>query len=189
MTSKHIKSLYVFDIDDTLFQTTARAKVTNSEGKVKYLNSRELKDFKIKDDENICFAEFRDSKKFVEESQPIISMIKKAQDCIRKTVDGSRTILLTARSDFDCKNVFLEYLNSSGLDMNYVYVERAGNLAELKTAEAKKFIISKYIKSNKYQAAYLFDDSRENISSFLKLNSSFPNIIFHPKLVKVDQSI
>jgi len=77
MTSKHIKSLYVFDIDDTLFQTTARAKVISSEGKVKYLNSRELKDFKIKDDENICFAEFRDSKKFVEESQPIISMIRK----------------------------------------------------------------------------------------------------------------
>ena len=43
MTRKHIKSLYVFDIDDTLFQTTARAKVTNDEGKVKYLNSRELK--------------------------------------------------------------------------------------------------------------------------------------------------
>ena len=65
MNSNHIKSLYVFDIDDTLFQTTARAKVTNSEGKVKYLNSQELKDFKIKDDERICFAEFRDSKRFV----------------------------------------------------------------------------------------------------------------------------
>ena len=44
MTKKHIKSLYVFDIDDTLFQTTARAKVTNSQGKVKYLTSQELKD-------------------------------------------------------------------------------------------------------------------------------------------------
>ena len=54
MTRRHIKSLYVFDIDDTLFRTTARAKLTNSEGKVKYLNSQELKDFKVKDDETIC---------------------------------------------------------------------------------------------------------------------------------------
>ena len=75
MTSKHIKSLYVFDIDDTLFQTTAKAKVTNSKGEVKFLNSEELKDFKIKDDETICFAEFKDSKKFVNESQPIKPII------------------------------------------------------------------------------------------------------------------
>jgi len=184
MTSKHIKSLYVFDIDDTLFQTTARAKVTNSEGKVKYLSSQELKDFKIKDDESICFAEFKDTKKFVEESQPIKLMIKIAQDCIRKTADGSKTILLTARSDLDCKKLFLEYLNSEGLDIKCIYVERAGNLTGLKTAEAKKYIISKYLKSFKYQAAYLFDDSRDNIHSFLKLKALFPKIAFHPNLVK-----
>ena len=184
MTSKHIKSLYVFDIDDTLFQTTARAKVTNSEGKVKYLSSQELKDFKIKDDESICFAEFKDTKKFVKESQPIKLMIKIAQDCIRKTADGSKTILLTARSDLDCKKLFLEYLNSEGLDIKCIYVERAGNLTGLKTAEAKKYIISKYLKSLKYQAAYLFDDSRDNIHSFLKLKALFPKIAFHPNLVK-----
>ncbi len=183
MTKKHIKSLYVFDIDDTLFQTTARAKVTNSKGKVKYLNSQELKDFKIKDDEIICFAEFKDSKKFVNESQPINPIIKRAQDCIKKAAYGSKTILLTARSDFDCKDLFLEYLKSSGLDINHIYVERAGNFAKLKTAEAKKLIISKYLESHQYQAAYLFDDSMENIQSFVRLKKIFPNIRIVPKHV------
>ena len=75
MTSKHIKSLYVFDIDDTLFQTTAKAKVTNRKGEVKFLNSEELKDFTIKDDETICFEEFKESKKFVNESQPMTHII------------------------------------------------------------------------------------------------------------------
>ena len=39
MIRASIRRKYVFDIDDTLFQTTARAKVTNSKGIVKYLNS------------------------------------------------------------------------------------------------------------------------------------------------------
>ena len=183
MTRRHIKSLYVFDIDDTLFRTTARAKLTNSEGKVKYLNSQELKDFKVKNDETICFAEFKDSKKFVNESQPINPIIKKAQDCIKEAAYGSKTILLTARSDLDCKDLFLEYLNSSGLDTNHIYVERAGNLPKLKTAEAKKLIISKYLESRQYQAAYLFDDSIDNIQSFVQLKKVFPKIRIIPKHV------
>ena len=183
MTKKHIKSLYVFDIDDTLFQTTARAKVTNSKGEVKFLNSEELKDFKIKDDETICFAEFKDSKKFANESRPIKPIIKRAQDCIKEAANGSKTILLTARSDFDCKDLFLEYLKSSGLDINHIYVERAGNFAKLKTAEAKKLIISKYLESHQYQAAYLFDDSMDNIQSFVQLKKIYPNIRIVPKHV------
>ena len=183
MTKKHIKSLYVFDIDDTLFQTTARAKVTNSKGEVKFLNSEELKDFKIKDDETICFAEFKDSKKFANESRPIKPIIKRAQDCIKEAANGSKTILLTARSDFDCKDLFLEYLKSSGLDINHLYVERAGNLAKLKTSEAKKLIISKYLESRQYQAAYLFDDSMDNIQSFVQLKKIFPYIKIIPKYI------
>ena len=82
MTKKHIKSLYVFDIDDTLFQTTARAKVTNSEGKVKYLNSQELKDFECKYDEKISYDEFRSTKKFIEESRPLHPILKIAHSLI-----------------------------------------------------------------------------------------------------------
>ena len=89
MTKCSIKSLYVFDIDDTLFRTSARARIVNTKGQVKYLSSEELKDYEFSADEIICFAEFRDAKKFAEESQPIESMIKIAQDCIKKTAEGS----------------------------------------------------------------------------------------------------
>ena len=44
MTRRPVKSLYVFDIDDTLFRTSARARVVNTKGQVKYLSSEELKD-------------------------------------------------------------------------------------------------------------------------------------------------
>ena len=39
MTKHPIKSLYVFDIDDTLFRTSARARIVNTKGQVKYLSS------------------------------------------------------------------------------------------------------------------------------------------------------
>ena len=185
MTRHPVKSLYVFDIDDTLFRTSARARVVNTTGQVKYLSSEELKDYEFSASEKICFAEFRDAKKFAEESQPIESMIKLAQDCIQKTAEGSKTILLTARADLDCKTKFLEYLNSSGLDTNNIYIERAGNLHNLKTSEAKKIIISNYLKSGQYKKAYLFDDSLENILSFVELSSWFSKIKFCPKLVLI----
>ena len=184
MTKHPIKSLYVFDIDDTLFRTSARARIVNTKGQVKYLSSEELKDYEFSASEKICFAEFRDAKKFAEESQPIESMIKIAQDCIKKTAEGSKTILLTARGDLDCKTRFLEYLNSSGLDTNNIYIERAGNLPNLKTSEAKKLIINNYLKSYQYKKAYLFDDSLENILSFAELKSRFTDIKFHPTLVR-----
>lgn len=183
MTKCLIKSLYVFDIDDTLFRTSARARIVSTKGQVKYLSSEELKDYELSADEKICFAEFRDAKKFAEESQPIESMIKIAQDCIKKTAEGSKTILLTARADLDCKTKFLEYLNSSGLDINHIYVERAGNLLNLKTSEAKKLIISNYLKSDQYKKAYLFDDSLENIKSFVCLKKNFPAVLLFPRLV------
>ena len=183
MTKCSIKSLYVFDIDDTLFRTSARARIVNTKGQVEYLSSEELKDYEFSADEKICFAEFRDAKKFAEESQPIESMIKIAQDCIKKTAEGSKTILLTARADLDCKARFLEYLNSSGLDTNNIYIERAGNLPNLKTSEAKKLIINNYLKSYQYKKAYLFDDSLENILGFVELSGCFSNIKFYPNLV------
>ena len=183
MTKCSIKSLYVFDIDDTLFRTSARARIVNTKGQVKYLSSEELKDYEFSADEKICFAEFRDAKKFAEESQPIESMIKIAQDCIKKTAEGSKTILLTARADLDCKTKFLEYLNSSGLDINHIYVERAGNFSNLKTPEAKKLIIKQYLESQSYQKAYLFDDSLDNILSFIELKKLFPYMEIIPRYV------
>ena len=124
MTRHPVKSLYVFDIDDTLFRTSARARVVNTKGQVKYLSSEELKDYEFSASEKICFAEFRDAKKFAEESQPIESMIKIAQDCIQKTAEGSKTILLTARLigdnplvDFDLNSLIAvrSSLNKIGL--------------------------------------------------------------------------
>ena len=181
MTKHSIKSLYVFDIDDTLFRTSARARVINTKGQVKYLSSEELKDYKFSASEKICFAEFRDSKKFAEESQPIESMIKIAQDCIQKTADGSKTILLTARSDLDCKSKFINYLASSGLDMDHVYVERAGNYSSLCTADAKKNIIESYLRLSSYDMVYLYDDCIKNIKNFIKLKKIFPKIDIIPR--------
>lgn len=187
MTNKHIKSLYVFDIDDTLFQTTARVKVESSNGKIRYLSSYQLKDFELAAGEKMCFAEFRDARKFAEESKPIKPMIKIAQRCIKKTAIGSKTIFLTARADLDCKSKFINYLASSGLDMNHVYVERAGNYSNLSTADAKKNIIKNYLRYGCYKEVYLYDDSLENIQSFIELKKIFPRIKIVPRHVTEDQ--
>ena len=75
MTKCSIKSLYVFDIDDTLFRTSARARIVNTKGQVKYLSSEELKDYEFSADEKICFAEFRDAKKFAEDISKSLNLL------------------------------------------------------------------------------------------------------------------
>ena len=70
MTKHPIKSLYVFDIDDTLFRTSARARVVNTKGQVKYLSSEELRDYEFTASEKICFAEFRDAKNLLKSLSP-----------------------------------------------------------------------------------------------------------------------
>ena len=64
MTRHPVKSLYVFDIDDTLFRTSARARVVNTKGQVKYLSSEELKEYEFTAREKNSIAEFREFLKF-----------------------------------------------------------------------------------------------------------------------------
>ena len=123
MTNKHIKSLYVFDIDDTLFQTTARVKVESSNGKIRYLSSYQLKDFELAAGEKMCFAEFRDARKFAEESKPIKPMVKIAQRCIKKTAIGfhlkrqTSNISKPAMSKTPIKKAFFDFVESVRLHL------------------------------------------------------------------------
>lgn len=176
--------MYVFDIDDTLFKTSARVKIVNTDSGIEhYKTSEQLKNYSLTCDESASFSEFKDAEIFCKESSPIKPMIKVAQACIDKTSQGSRTIFVTARSNLNNKNRFISYLNSCGLDMRLVRVERAGNYSKLKTSEAKKFIIKRYIESEAYDNVYFFDDSLDNILSFIELREHFPSINLLPKLV------
>ena len=173
------KGLTVFDIDDTLFRTAAKVKVRNKKtGDVKELPPVQFNKYKLKKDEEWDFGEFKSAKIFQQTAMPIGRMVKKAKAIIRNaTKRGSKVIIITARSDMDDRDLFLDTFRAHGIGIDKVHVERAGNLGG-SAAAAKKKIFQKYLNSGDFERVRFFDDDKNNLKSFLSLKKEFDKVDF-----------
>jgi len=177
------KILFIFDIDGTLFDTSARAMIKNRMfNSVRYIDQDHLEQpLQLELFEEMDFAEFRSAEIFANASVPKKNVMQQLQENISKH-PTSKTILLTARADLDCKETFLHSLTKQGLDMSKIYVERAGNIG-LPTPIAKKSIIKKYLDQNSYAKVKMYDDQNKNLKAFLELELEYKNTAFKAKLV------
>jgi hypothetical protein len=177
--------LTIFDIDDTLFHTTAKIDVIKNGKKIRELTNQEYNTHKLKPGEEYDFKQFRDAKKFREESKPIRQMFAKAKSILRNVANkqGSRVIILTARDDFDDRETFLNTFRDYGFDIDKVRVERAGKIRNLSPEYAKYVIVYNYLKQGAYSRVRLFDDSKSNLKQFLNLKKQFPKISFEAYFV------
>jgi hypothetical protein len=174
-------SLHVFDIDDTLFHTTARVRVRNANNRiVRYLSNAEFNDYKLKSGETFDYKEFNNSKKFKNESKPIRPMINRMnriQNNISKS--NGRVIINTARADFDNKNEFLDTFRKQGVDIDKIHVHRAGNIpGDEIPADKKVKIIKQYIDKHKHKKVVMYDDSKTNLRALLNMKKEYPDVKF-----------
>ncbi len=185
-------SLSIFDIDDTLFHTTAQIAVMKDGKLLKKLTNQEFNNYKLKTGEEFNFSEFKDASKFYHESEPINRMLLKARTMLVKSElhPLSRVIILTARSNFDNRKKFLDTFRKHNFDIDRVYVERAGELEGNEVPAIKKtIIIRKYLKTDQYNKVRLFDDSMSNLREFLKLQKEFSDITFQAFFAMPDGSV
>lgn len=184
--------LTIFDIDDTLFQTTAQVMVKKGKRVVKRLSTGEYNHYRLRPGEKFDFSEFRDALKFQKESRPIKRMMAKAKIILKNALNkpNSRVIIVTARTDFDNKDIFLDTFRKYGFDIDKVRVERAGKLGDVHgTAQQKAIIIHNYLKTGQFSRVRLFDDSLTNLRQFLRLKRFFPNIKFEAYFAREDGSV
>lgn len=171
-------NLVIFDIDDTLLHTTAKIRVVKDGRPVRELTNQEFNNYQLQPGEEFDFGEFRDAEKFNRESQPIKPMINKLKTILNHS-SNSEVIMLTARADFDNRDLFLKTFTDLGIDMSRVHVHRAGNLpGDDIPAEKKAVIVRKYAETGKYDHIRLYDDSRSNLSVFKELQAEYPDIDF-----------
>lgn len=172
--------LFIWDIDETLMQTSAKIYVRKNGQLVRALTNTEYNSYAKQPDETLDFSEFRRADIFKQTSKPYMSIMRIASRLLRVTLNNpeSRMIIVTARADFDDRETFLNTFRQYGLNMRHIYVERSGNLG-LPTAEGKRVVIEKHLTSGQYKHATLFDDANENLSMFLGLQKKYPNIKFH----------
>ena len=184
------KGLTIFDIDDTMFVSKARVIVKNKNtGQSKPLTPMEFNSYKLRKNEEYDFGEFRSAKIFYQTATPIARMVQKAKAIISNaTKKGSKVIVVTARSDMDDKNLFIKTFESHGIPMKNVYVERAGNMSG-SSAENKKVIFRKYLKTGEYARIRLFDDHKENLTALLDLKKEFPSVEMFAYLADLKGSV
>lgn len=185
-------TLSIFDIDDTLFHTTAKIAVVKDGVKIKSLTNNEFNTYKLNTGESFDFSEFKDSEKFYKESEPIHRMLTKAKIILDRSTRNpkSRVVIVTARSNFDNKDRFLDTFRKHKFDIGRVRVERAGNIGgDIIPAFKKVIIIRNYLNTGEYSKVRLFDDAMSNLKEFLKLKNEFPGIKFEAYFANPDGSI
>jgi hypothetical protein len=185
-------SLTIFDIDDTLFHTTAQIAVMKDGKVIRKLTNNEFNNYTLKAGEDFDFSEFRDAHKFYHESKPIQRMLAKAKAILANSVKNpnSKVVIITARANFDDKDKFLATFRKYGFDIDKVRVERAGNIeGEFIPAFKKAIIIRNYLNTKQYSKVRLFDDSMSNLKEFLRLKAEFEEVTFEAFFANPDGSI
>lgn len=173
-------ALTIWDIDDTLFRTTARVLVKRKNGSTIELTGSEFNSYALKPGEEFDFSQFDDARLFYATSTPIENLWKTAQNTLDNIGKrpGSRMVIVTARRDLDDKDLFIDTFRKHGMDMSKVHVYRAGNLSFGSSAANKKVIIRNLLHDGDYTEARLFDDHPDNLRAFLELKHEFPGIVF-----------
>jgi FMN phosphatase YigB (HAD superfamily) len=178
------KKLVIFDIDDTLVHTQTKVHVMKNGRVMHSLNSHDFTHYKLKPGEEFDFEDFRDAKEFFEKSKPIIPMI----NLLKRDINtGNKVVMVTARADFNDRELFLDTFRKYGVDMSKVHVYRAGNMqGKIQTEVKKKLIINQLLDKEHYTKAIMYDDALPNLHTFISLKKDHPNTKFYAWHVDLD---
>jgi hypothetical protein len=178
----------VWDIDDTLGKTDARVVIKKNGKEIKVLNPGEYNNYKLQPGEEIDFSQFRSGKVFRDTFKPISNVLDRAKEIVMNQSENSHSIILTARSDFDDHKEFLQTFRDHGFPIDHVYVERSGNLSNLKASSPahinKGVILKKYLKTGKWDRVRMWDDHEKNLDILFKVAQLYPNVEAVGYLVK-----
>ena len=184
------KGLTIFDIDETMFVTKAKVKVVKDGKVIKLLDNKQFNKYVLKKNEEFDFGEFTSAEIFNKTSTPIARMINKVKAVLRHaTKAGNKVIIVTARPNFDNKDLFLDTFRNQGIDIDNIYVERAGNLGSGPAADNKIVIFKKYLDSNQFKRIRLFDDAIANIKALLSLKNEYKDVEFEGYLADHNGSV
>ena len=142
-----MKSLFIFDFDDTLAMTDSHVRVINATGSIRRLNSREFAAYRHTPGDTLNFDEFdRASGTLIENT------VEAMQDAIRS--HGIENVyIVTARSVGEPVE---EFLSSFGL--------RSPNVVATAGSEGKARWLARKLHQGNYNSVHVYEDCRSNIT-------------------------
>jgi FMN phosphatase YigB (HAD superfamily) len=176
--------LVIFDIDDTLVHTQTQVHVVKDGRTLRSLNSHSFTLYKLQPGEQFDFGDFQDAREFFINAKPIIPLMNQLKHDI---ATGNKVVMVTARADFNDRELFLDTFRKYGVDMSRVHVYRAGNIKQkIQIEEKKKIIIRKLLNQGHYTKAIMYDDAMPNLESFVELKDEYPRTKFYAWHVSLD---
>jgi hypothetical protein len=183
-----VRTLNVWDIDDTLGQTSAKVNIKKDGKVIKSLAAGEYNNYKLGKGEELDFSQFRSGKIFRDTFKPIANVLNRAKTIVWNQSENSHSIIITARADFDDHKEFIEAFRDHGFPIDHVYVERSGNLAKLKPSSPahinKGVILKKYLATGKWDRIRMWDDHEKNLDMLYKVAAMYPEVEAIGYLVK-----
>lgn len=183
-----VRTLNVWDIDDTLGKTDARVIIKKNGKEVKVLSPGEYNHYKLQPGEELDFSQFRSGKVFRDTFKPISNVLDRAKSIVMNQSENSHSIILTARADFEEHEEFLQTWRDHGFPIDHVHVERSGNLSKLKPSSPahinKGVILKKYLSTGKWDRVRMWDDHEKNLEILFKVAALYPDVEAVGYLVK-----
>lgn len=170
-TVNHTQSnkIILFDLDDTIINTTAEILITKKGIPYKRISNTEFNDYKLKFGEKFCFDEFED---------PYIlsqsTFTRYWNTLKREYYKGTHIGILTARGD--C-NLIRNFFLNNGIDIKDELViainEPSLNL-ESNSIQSKKAEVIGLLANAGYDTIILFDDNKPNLIAVKELENKYP---------------
>jgi hypothetical protein len=201
------KSIHLFDLDDTLIQTSARVLVFGAEGApLRALSPAEFADYRPAPGEVLDFREFSDLG--ILSRGIVVKYTRGIIDSILRYGTRSHFGILTARSDKHLHAPFLIRLFRSlfGIRLLKEHIfavsdsrfaahkdrrrsaagdkDGAGTaFASLSIARRKALVIAEDLVGRGFNDISFYDDSRANLESFKVLREAFPHVVYKPHFI------
>ena len=183
-----VRTLNVWDIDDTLGKTSAKVNIKKDGKVIKSLSAGEYNTYKLGQGEELDFSQFRSGKIFRDTFKPIGNVLNRAKSIVMNQSENSQSIIITARADFEDHKEFLQAFRDHGFPIDHVYIERSGNLSKLKPSSPahinKGVVIKKYLASGKWDRIRMWDDHEKNLDMLYKVAAMYPEVDAVGYLVK-----
>ena len=124
-----------------------------------------------------------------EKSELLSSEYDMPESHIKFEITGNTAAKMINSAAGIAKKLFLDTFKKQGIDIDKIFVERAGNLGSGPAADNKKVIFKKYLDTKIYKRIRLFDDANSNLKMFLSLQKEYPEVSFEAFLAKHNGSV
>ena len=160
--------IILFDVDDTLINTTAQIWIKKNGKYIKKLTNNEYNDYKLKPGEEFDYKEFDDLELLNNES------LKKYWYTLKREYGkGTHIGILTARGDID---MIQKFLLNKGVDIKKDLIFAIGDprLGLVGSIHQRKSEVINILYNKGYRRFIFFDDNVNNLQSVKNIEKTLP---------------